>query len=71
MITTTHQEINLCNFKDECHNKTANIVLVADWHVGPYKQYKYVERVVEEINLALPDLVLMPDIAMERVLMHV
>lgn len=36
------------------------IALIADWHVGPYKQDDYVERVVQHLKKIQPDIILMP-----------
>jgi len=36
------------------------IAVISDLHVGPYKEKKYIERVVRETNKLLPDLVLLP-----------
>lgn len=36
------------------------IAVVSDLHVGPYKDQKFVERVVHRINRELPDMVLIP-----------
>lgn len=36
------------------------IVVISDTHVGPYKGAKFLERVVQDVNNLLPDIVVMP-----------
>lgn len=36
------------------------IAVIADFHVGPYKGTKYVERIVRKANALQPDLILLP-----------
>jgi len=36
------------------------IAVVSDLHVGPYKDQKFIERVVRKINNELPDIILIP-----------
>lgn len=39
---------------------TVRIAIVSDYHVGPYKGARFVERSVKKINALLPDIVLLP-----------
>ncbi|MCA9383003.1 metallophosphoesterase [Candidatus Dojkabacteria bacterium] len=55
-IDVRHENIQL----NENGNSELKVVIVSDFHVGPYKQDDFVAKAVEKINEQNPDLVLMP-----------
>lgn len=54
-ITTTEQKIEL----NENSINTLHVVLVSDFHVGPYKASNFVAQAVEKINTLKPDIILL------------
>lgn len=51
------QEELLIEFSEDGEDIKA--VVLADWHLGPYKKEQWVQKVVDEVNALEPDLVLM------------
>lgn len=56
----TQQRFFLPKRTPEKDTEGIRIALIADWHVGPYKQDDYIQRVVDHLKKIQPDLVVMP-----------
>ncbi|MEK7529166.1 MAG: metallophosphoesterase [Patescibacteria group bacterium] len=56
-LTVTEQEIFLKNSDKNELEKPMRLALISDIHVGPYKNAKFVEKVVNKINTLKPDII--------------